>query len=177
MMSESESDVPEPSPEQVEEASELAEQSTRDLEKMFKFVFGHRVRHDEVGAQGVMTSGAWLDVLQVARTEYFRHLGLFIEGAEAPVQILVRRVVIDHLAVARYDQPLLVRMRCARIGETSLQFAYLIDDADGLRMAVAETVMTCVELDPIRSMSWPFTIRERVLEFEGPSLLDSVESG
>ena len=171
----SDSDVPEQSQEQADEAFDAAATSTADLLKKFKFIFGHRVRHDEVGSQRVMTSGAWMHVLQLARGEYFRNLGLFIEGGDAPVQMLVRQVNIEHLAVVRHEQPIIVRLRCGRIGETSMRFEYVVEDADGLRLAIAQTVMSCVELDPIRSMSWPFTIRERVLEFEGPSLLE--ESG
>ena len=169
------SDAPDPSqptPGQVEEAFRLANDSARKLEGLFKFVYGHRVRHDEVGPQKVMMASAWHDLLQLARGEYFRNLGLFIEGSDAPVQILVRKTTIDHLAVATYDIPIVVRMRCARIGETSLRFEYIIDDTEGLRLALADTVMTCVELDPIRKMSIPFTIRERVLEFEGESLVN-----
>lgn len=172
-MTGSEGNVPEQGQEQLDQALDASAQSTSDLLKKFKFIFGHRVRHDEVGSQRVMTSGAWLHVLQLARSEYFRNLGLFVEGGEAPVQILVRQVTIEHLAVARHEQPIIVRMRCGRIGETSLRFEYVVEDAEGLRLAIAQTVMSCVELDPIRPMSWPFTIRERVLEFEGPSLLEA----
>lgn len=152
-------------------AHELAAQSTRDLEKLFRFVYGHRVRYDQVGAQGLLSPGGWMDLLQLARVEYFRNLGLFIEGGPAPVQMLVRRTTIEHLGTAEFDTPVVVRVRCSFLGERSARFEYLCDDKDGLRLAVAETVMVCVERDPYRSMSWPFTVRDRITEFEGAGLV------
>ncbi|MBS2022362.1 MAG: acyl-CoA thioesterase [Deltaproteobacteria bacterium] len=159
-------------PEQIAEAMRLRDESSRRIEKLFKFIYGHRVRHDEVGAQGIMQASAWHDLLQLARGEYFRNLGLFIEGSEAPVQVIVRRAVIDHLAFAKYDQPIIVRMRCSRLGESSIKFEYLIDDTEGLRLAIAETIMSCVQRDPIRAIPMPFSIRDRVVEFEGEALVN-----
>ena len=57
------------------------------LDKLFRFTHGHRVRYDEVEAQGIVGNASWLNLLQLGRTEYLRYLGLMLEGgSRAPVQ-------------------------------------------------------------------------------------------
>ena len=160
----SESDL---SPEQ----QEAMEKERLRLERMFKFGHGHRVRYDEIDAQGVVGSGAWLNLLHLARVEYLRNLGLFMEGGvRTPVQVVVRRAVVDFLAPARFDEAVILRVRCAQLGNTSAHFEYLVDDGDELRLVIAETVVTCVDMETFASTDWPLIFRERVAEYEGENL-------
>ena len=156
-----------PSPEQ-EQA--LAEERLR-LERLFKFGHGHRVRYDEVDAQGVVGTGGWLNLLHLGRVEYLRNLGLFMEGApRTPVQVVVRRSAVEHLAPARFNDALIIRVRCARLGNSSATFEYLVDNGDELRLLLAETVVVCVEMATFRSSNWPLIFRERVAEYEEENL-------
>src|SRR4051812_50140720 len=82
------------------------------LEALFKFSHGHRVRYDEVDAQGIVGNATWLNLLQLGRIEYLRYLGLMLEGGtRSPVQAVVRRSAIDFLVPARFDEPLASRGR------------------------------------------------------------------
>src|SRR5438105_4009965 len=127
------------------------------LEALFRFSHGHRVRYDEVGAQGIVGNASWLNLLQLARIEYLRYLGLMLEGGtRSPVQAVVRRTVIDYLSPARFDDPLALRVRTSYLGGRSARVEYLADNIEtGLRPAVAETVIVCVELASMKSMPWP----------------------
>lgn len=140
------------------------------LVRLFKFGHGHRIRYDEVDAQGVVGSGSWLNLLHLARVEYLRSIGLFIEGGPAPVQVVVRRAAIEFLAPARFDDPIIIRVRCSHLGGSSARFEYLVDNGDGLRLLVAETVLVCTERESLRTMQWPQVFRERVQELEAESL-------
>lgn len=156
-----------------------AEQPTTDglskfatIDGLFKFAHGHRVRYDEVDAQGVVGSASWLNLLQLGRIEYLRYLSLMMEGGSfSPVQAVVRKSVIDYLAPARFDDALAIRVRAAYLGGRSARFEYLVDNIDnGLRPVVGETVLVCVEMSSLRSIQWPQVWRERLAAFEGENL-------
>jgi acyl-CoA thioester hydrolase len=142
------------------------------LEKLFGFTHGHRVRYDEVDAQGIVGNASWLNLLQLGRIEYLRYLGLMLEGgSRAPVQAVVRRAVVDYLAPARFDDALAIRVRTAQLGNRSARMEYIVDNVEtGLRPVVAETVLVCVELATMRSMAWPEIWRQRVVEVEGENV-------
>jgi acyl-CoA thioester hydrolase len=145
---------------------------TPQYESLFHFSHGHRVRYEEVDAQGIVGSASWLNLLQLGRIEYLRYIGLMMEGgARSPVQALVRRSVLEHLAPARFDDPLVIRVRTAYLGNRSAKLDYVVDNVEtGLRPLIAETVIVCVELSSLRSMPWPEVWRQRVRELEGANL-------
>src|SRR5438477_9531689 len=124
------------------------------IEELFKFSHGHRVRYDEVDAQGIVGNASWLNLLQLGRIEYLRYLGLMLEGGtRSPVQAVVRRAVVDYLAPARFDDALSIRVRTAHLGHRSARLEYLVDNVDtGLRPVTAETVIVCVEMATMRSV-------------------------
>jgi acyl-CoA thioester hydrolase len=143
-----------------------------NLEDAFSFTHGHRVRYDEVDAQGIVGHGSWMQILQLGRVEYLRYLGLMMEGgASSPVQAVVRRSSVDFLSPARFDDPLLLRVRCAQMGERSARIEYVVDNLDtGLRPLIGETTVVCVDVANFRSIPWPQVWRERVAELEQHNL-------
>ena len=83
----------------------------------------------------------------------------------------MRRVVVDYLAPARFDDPLAIRVRTAHLGNRSARLEYLVDNLEtGLRPLLGETVIVCVEMATIKSMPWPEFWRDHVQEFEGENL-------
>jgi len=142
------------------------------LDGLFRFQHGHRVRYDEVDAQGIVGNASWLNLIQLGRIEYLRYLGLMLEGgSRTPVQAVVRRAVVDYLAPARFDDPLAIRVRTAQLGNRSARLEYIVDNVEtGLRPVVGETVLVCVEMSTLRSMPWPEIWRQRVVELEGENV-------
>jgi acyl-CoA thioester hydrolase len=149
-----------------------AEQEAPHIEDLFAFSCEHRVRYDEVDAQGIVGNASWLDILQFGRIEYLRYLGLMMEGGStSPVQAVVRRSVVDYLAPARFDDPLLIRVRTSYLGMRSAVIEYVVDNLDtGLRPVVGETVLVCLDIAQFRSIAWPQVWRDRVAELEGEHL-------
>lgn len=143
-----------------------------NLEDAFAFAHQHRVRYDEVDAQGIVGHGAWMQILQLSRVEYLRSLGLMMEGGQgSPVQAVVRRSTVDFLSPARFDDPLLLRVRCAQLGERSARFEYLVENLDtGLRPLFGETTLVCIDVANFRSIPWPQVWRERVAALEQENL-------
>jgi acyl-CoA thioester hydrolase len=155
-----------------EDLPQAEHQEAPSIEALFKFGHGHRVRYDEVDAQGIVGNASWLNLLQLARIEYLRYLGLMMEGGtRSPVQAVVRRAVVDYLAPARFDDPLVLRVRTAYIGNRSARVEYLVDNVEtGLRQVVGETVIVCVEMATMRSIPWPEVWRDRIYQFEAENL-------
>lgn len=163
-----ESGLPEDAPQDLRATGEEAPR----LEDLFHFSHGHRVRYDEVDAQGIVGNASWLNLLQLGRVEYLRYLGLMMEGgARSPVQAVVRRSAVDFLSPARFDDPLIIRVRTSYLGERSAKIEYVVDNVEtGLRPAIGETILVCVEISSMRSIAWPQVWRERVAELEQGNL-------
>jgi acyl-CoA thioester hydrolase len=145
------------------------------IEAAFRFSHGHRVRYDEVDAQGIVGNATWLNLLQLGRIEYLRYLGILLEGGtRTPVQAVVRQAAIEYLAPARFDDPLAIKVRTAHIGLRSCRVEYLVDNVESrLRCVAGQTVLVCLEMATFRSMPWPQIWRDRISEFEGPNLSTS----
>ncbi len=155
-----------------ETASGRVEGAAPRIDELFKFSHGHRVRYDEVDAQGIVGNASWINLLQLGRIEYLRYLGLMMEGGtRAPVQSVVRRTTVEYLSPARFDDPLAIRVRTAYIGNRSARVEYLVDNLEtGLRPVIAETLLVCVEMASMHSMPWPEVWRSRIAEFEGENI-------
>ena len=159
---------PPQTPEEIERAKK--EEEKRHIDRLFKHTYGHRVRYDEIDAQGIVGNASWLNLLQMARVEYLRSLGLLLEGGKTPVQAVVRRAALEYLAPARFDDVVIMKTRISYIGHSSARFEYLCDSIEKLRFVIAETVVVCVDMARFRSTPWPGVFRERVAAFEEDGL-------
>ena len=142
------------------------------IDAAFRFSHGHRVRYEEIDAQGVVGNATWLTLLQLGRIEYLRYLGILLEGGtRTPVQAVVRQAAIEYLAPARFDDPLSIKVRTAYLGARSCRVEYLVDNVETrLRCVIGQTVLVCLEMATFRSMPWPQIWRDRITEFEGEHL-------
>lgn len=108
----------------------------------FRFSYPKRVRYSEIDAQAVVFNARFLDYLDIAATEYYRAVGIpDPAGAEGLAQFKIARTAIDYKASVHLDEELDLCIRLARVGTTSLTFAFEFHGkgGDDLR-AVGETV-------------------------------------
>ena len=83
----------------------------------------------------------------------------------------MRQAAIEYLAPARFDDPLVIRVRTAYMGTRSCRVEYIVDNADTrLRCVIGQTVLVCLEMATFRTMPWPQIWRDRIADFEGPGL-------
>jgi YbgC/YbaW family acyl-CoA thioester hydrolase len=92
--------------------------------KDFRFLDPLRVRWAEVDMQRIVFNGHYLMYLDTAVGGYWRSLAMpyhetmeMLEG-----DLYVRKATLEYLASARYDERLLVGIRCERIGNSSMRF-------------------------------------------------------
>jgi len=76
------------------------------LDKLFRFSHGHRVRYEEVDAQGIVGNASWLSLLQLGRIEYLRDRGeqkVFTTDSTDPSLSINPDKVLAMTATAQYD--------------------------------------------------------------------------
>ena len=108
----------------------------------FRFIWPQRARYAEVDAQAVVFNSRYLEYFDIGITEYFRAVGLYpapnLQGA--PELHVVKAEVIYHAPVL-LDEEMAIGVRCAKIGRTSLTFAFEVHGAaagDDLRASGTE---------------------------------------
>jgi len=132
---------------------------------MREFVWPVRVYWEDTDAGGVVYYANYLRFLERARSEWLRALG--IHQAELmqtdKVVFVVRRVEVDYLAPARFDEALQVRCRIALQGRASLVMTQTIERAaDAVRLLDATVRLACVSADALRPVKIPSGVLERL---------------
>jgi acyl-CoA thioester hydrolase len=97
--------------------------------KDYKCAHRLRVRWAEVDMQGIVFNGHYLTYIDTAIAEYWREIGLpyphgYVERYGNDMYL--RKAEVDYLGSARYDDTLEVLCRAARLGRTSMTFAFEI---------------------------------------------------
>ena len=135
----------------------------------FKFSAFTRVGFSDTDAQGIVYYGRYLPYFDLARVEYYRHLGML--KLDSPLELVMRASDIEYLAPARFDDLLEVFIRVSRIGRTSVTYemaAYLVED-DRL-LVTAHQTLVLVDLEARRAKPIPDEFREQIAAFEGDDL-------
>jgi len=113
--------------------------------------YQHRVRYHEADAQGFLFNARYLELADVAMTEFFRSLGWtyadLVAGGTDPSVV---SVTIDFLRPARFDDLLDVRARCVEVGRSSFRLDVAVA-RDG--EAVADIHLVYVNVDPASTRS------------------------
>lgn len=108
-----------------------------------------RVRYAETDQMGVLHHSRYFVLLELARTEALRSLGLtYRELEEAGCYLVVAKVECTYRAPARYDDVLTIETRITRMTLTRIEHAYrILRDSDGTLVAEAKTTLASVDRD------------------------------
>jgi acyl-CoA thioester hydrolase len=106
-----------------------------------------RVRYAETDRMGFAYYGCIAAWLEVGRVEYLRERGLTYREVEDAGQLLaVRRLEVDYLSPAQYDDVVVVRTRVADMGKSRLEFeSELHCEADRRQLASARVTLACLD--------------------------------
>ena len=114
-------------------------------------VYRHRVRYHEADAQGYLFNGRYLEIADVAMTEFFRSIGYaYGDLVAAGVDPSVVHASIEFLRPVRFDDDLEAWTDCARVGRSSFDLDTAIRRGDG---DVARIHIVYVNVDPSRDRS------------------------
>lgn len=125
-----------------------------------------RVGFSDTDAQGIVYYGRYNPYFDLARVEYLRSLGFLHRDAGG--EFVMRANDVEYFAPAVFDDEIEVFVRVARIGRTSVTFAFAAyrvpDDA---LMVTAHQTLVYVDLAERKACLVPDSFREPVLAFEG----------
>jgi acyl-CoA thioester hydrolase len=132
-----------------------------------------RVRWSEVDMQKIVFNGNYLNYIDVAVAEYWRAIGLpYPHGYvdRYANDLYLRKATVEYLGPARYDEELDVLVRVAKLGRTSLTFAFEIwrGGAEPSHQALIVAELVYVNADPAAMSPAPLhaEVRALILEFE-----------
>jgi YbgC/YbaW family acyl-CoA thioester hydrolase len=132
-----------------------------------------RVRWSEVDMQKIVFNGHYLNYIDVAIAEYWRAIGLpyphgYVDRYANDVYL--RRATVDYLGSARYDDVLDVLVRVAKLGRTSMTFAFEIwraePDPSAKPMITAELVYVNADPSTMTAAALPSAVRELITQYE-----------
>jgi acyl-CoA thioester hydrolase len=116
-------------------------------------VHRHRVRYHEADAQGFFFNSRFLELADVAMTEYFRGLGFpYLELVAGGADPSVVSADLQFLAPARFEDLLWLSVSCVRVGRSSFVLAMKVW-RDHSRLA--DMTLTYVNVDPVTTTSRP----------------------
>jgi acyl-CoA thioester hydrolase len=129
------------------------------------FQYTHRVVYSECTVGNHIYYSRYLDILEAARGEFFRHLGSSLRQLQDADSIFpVIGVEISYKAPARYDDVLTVEIWIAELGGVRLTFGFRILNASATLLVEGQTrhVCTCTDEKPKRL---PKDLAERLQPF------------
>jgi acyl-CoA thioester hydrolase len=122
-----------------------------------------RVYWEDTDAGGVVYYANYLRFMERARSEWLRGLGFEQDQLrdEAGVVFVVRRVVIDYLAPARFNDLLDVSVRLLETGRASIDVEQ--DIAVGpTRLAFASVKLVCVDAARFKTAKIPADLFQQI---------------
>jgi YbgC/YbaW family acyl-CoA thioester hydrolase len=129
-----------------------------------------RVRWAEVDMQKIVFNGHYLTYIDTAVAEYWREIGLpypqgYVERYGNDVYL--RKASVEYLGSARYDDLLVVCCRVARLGRSSMTFAFEIyREAEDAPLVTAELVYVNADPATMKAMPLPEELRTKITNYE-----------
>jgi YbgC/YbaW family acyl-CoA thioester hydrolase len=144
----------------------------------FRFFHPLRVRWAEVDMQKIVFNAHYLMYFDTAVADYWRALALPYEEAMHLLggDLYVKKASVEYHASARYDDMLQVAIKCARIGNSSMQFQGAIFRGDQL-LITCELVYVFADPATQHSKPVPQALREIMLGFEAGKPMVNVKVG
>ncbi len=105
-----------------------------------------RVYWEDTDAGGVVYYANYLNFMERARTEWLRALGFEQDllRDEAGVIFVVRRVAVDYLAPARFNEQIEVGVSLQHLGRASLSVSQILSRGP-TRLVSAQVTLACVD--------------------------------
>jgi YbgC/YbaW family acyl-CoA thioester hydrolase len=129
------------------------------------------VRWAEVDMQKIVFNAHYLTYIDTAIAAYWRAIGLdypdgYVERYANDVYL--RKATVEYLGSARYDDLLTIGCRVARLGRSSMTFAFEIyrDAEDDAALLTAELVYVNADPASMKAVPLPDEVRERVRNYE-----------
>ena len=129
------------------------------------FCWSHRVTYADCTVGNHIYYARYLDLLEAARGEFFRHLGAScLQWQEQGVIFPVVECQMRYKAPARYDDLLAIELWLTELDRIRLGFAYRILNATGKEILAASTRHVCTSLHE-KPQRMPPELRQRLQSY------------
>ena len=124
-----------------------------------EFCWPVRIYYEDTDAAGIVYHANYLKFMERARTEWLRQLGYEQNALAEQVGILfvVRKIVIDYIQPARFNDEITVLSSVARLGRATLEFVQNIVIEDAV-LSQGRVKVGCIDRRTLRPMAMPADI-------------------
>lgn len=124
---------------------------------MTEFSWSVRVYYEDTDAGGVVYNANYLKFLERARTEMLRELGFEQDRLmnEAEILFAVRKITIEYLKPAYFNELLKVNVKIAEIRKASILFHQSILNQNDILICEAEVRIACMNKQSMKSIPIP----------------------
>ncbi len=145
----------------------------------FRFKIQVQVRTFDLDSYGIVHNSVYLKYFEIARTEYIRQaLGVEPGRFFTDFYFVIARNVCNYITPARFDELLDVYARVSKIGNSSFEMEYLIEENKTKRkVATGETVIVLLNRETFKPESIPLNVREMILKFENYDVITKENKG
>lgn len=139
----------------------------------FKFKIQVQVRSFDLDSYGIVHNSVYLKYFEIARTEYIRQaLGIDPGRFFNDFYFVIARNVCNYITPAKFDEILDVYARVSKIGNTSFEMEYLIEESKTKRtVATGETVIVLLNRETFKPEPIPETVKKLIFKFEEENVL------
>jgi acyl-CoA thioester hydrolase len=139
----------------------------------FKFKVQVQVRTFDLDSYGIVHNSVYLKYFEIARTEYLRQaLGIEPGRFFNDFYFVIARNVCNYISPAKFDEVLDVYTRTSKIGNSSFEMEYLIEEKTTDRtVATGETVIVLLNRETFKPQPLPENVRDLILKFEGDGVV------
>jgi acyl-CoA thioester hydrolase len=131
----------------------------------FPFFFPFRVRYSEIDGQGIVFNAHYLTFFDTTITEFMRWLGYDYAGEvkRTGLDFHTVKTLVEYKAPIHFDEEIEIGITAARIGRSSLTFAFGIfgKGGDDLR-ATGEVVWVFTDQKTHQTVPVPDTLRDLI---------------
>ena len=137
---------------------------------VYKFSIPIKVRYSDLDAQWHVNHTRFLTFIEQARLEYLQHLGLFDGKSFLDLRVVIADVHVSYIAPITLGQKVRASTRTVNIGNKSITFDYILEDADeGKMLAKGEGICVAYNSRNQKTVPVPPEWRNKISEFEGRS--------
>lgn len=133
---------------------------------LFRFFTPITIRFRDLDAFGHVNNAVYFTYMEMARVDYFKHLGLLTADFPSPFFIIAE-------ANCQFKVPILMsmalrlRVRVSRLGNSSFDMTYeFVDETTGQVLALGRTVQVTFDYAAQRVVPLPDRWRQAMMDFE-----------
>lgn len=133
---------------------------------VFHFSTPIKIRFRDLDAFGHVNNAVYFTYMEVARVDYFTHVGL-LKSEWPPIFFIIAEATCQFKAPIQMDTPLAIQVRVSGLRHSSFGMDYhFVDQVTGQVLAIGRTVQVMYDYTAQRSVPLPADWRQTLTAFE-----------